>query len=564
MTLAAVPSLLPSSGRPARDASELRVLEVLRGGAASNPSLTMVLQPVVDLRSGRIIGAEALARFKGEPYRTPDLWFEDARRTGLGTPLELLAIEIALSRLPDMPPGTYLAVNASPETLVSQELCDLIARFPAERIVIELTEHARVDDYAALQEAVAWFRARGARLAVDDAGAGFASFQHILRLQPNIIKLDRSLTSGVDANPVRHALASAMVTFAATLGAKICAEGIETAAEIACLQQLGIACGQGYFLGKPGPLPLPEPPAGVWFRQAPTEPPPSSTMSPVLRSPKRLAAVRATGLLDTEPEELFDRFTRLASRVLRAPIAAITLLDDRRQFFKSAIGVSDLRETPLAYSICASAVAMCSPLIIDDTRVHPLVKDKLAIQKFGVGAYAAIPIVTPDHQPIGALCVIDTSPHRWSDDDVATLSGLAEMIGAQIEMRRGHDDLERRAAVADALFEKSDLPIFVFDVDSRLERSSAAARALLGLSDADLEGVRSLDLVHRDDIVRIMHLRDKLLTGTTDRIHSVLRFRAFGNYPPRHIAASLVRDRVSGAAKLFVVTLGDIVADERG
>jgi PAS domain S-box-containing protein len=553
---------MPSSRSPARDASELRVLEVLRGGAGSNPSLTMVLQPVVDLGSGRIIGAEALARFKGEPYRTPDLWFEDARRAGLGTPLELLAIEIALSRLPDMPPGTYLAVNASPETLVSPELRELLARSPGERIVIELTEHARVDDYAAVQEAVARFRARGVRLAVDDAGAGFASFQHILRLQPDIIKLDRSLTSGVDANPVRHALASAMVTFAASLGAKICAEGIETAAEIACLQQLGIACGQGYFLGKPGPLPLPEPPAGVWFRAAATEPPPSSTVSPVLRSPKRLAALRATGLLDTEPEKVFDRFTRLASRVLHAPVAAITLLDDRRQFLKSAVGVGDLREIPLAYSICATAVAMCSPLIIDDTRVHPLVKDHPAIAKFGVGAYAGVPIVTADEQAIGALCVADPNPHRWSDEDVKTLRELAAMVGEQIEARRGQDDLERRAAVTDALFENSHLPILVFGVDSRLDRSSAAARALLGRSEADLQGVRSLDLVHPDDVVRIMHLRDKLLTGETDRIHTVLRFRAFGDYPPRHTTASLVRNRESGAAKLFVVTLGDIVADE--
>jgi PAS domain S-box-containing protein len=553
---------MPSSRSPARDASELRVLEVLRGGAGSNPSLTMVLQPVVDLGSGRIIGAEALARFKGEPYRTPDLWFEDARRAGLGTPLELLAIEIALSRLPDMPPGTYLAVNASPETLVSPELRELLARSPGERIVIELTEHARVDDYAAVQEAVARFRARGVRLAVDDAGAGFASFQHILRLQPDIIKLDRSLTSGVDANPVRHALASAMVTFAASLGAKICAEGIETAAEIACLQQLGIACGQGYFLGKPGPLPLPEPPAGVWFRAAATEPPPSSTVSPVLRSPKRLAALRATGLLDTEPEKVFDRFTRLASRVLHAPVAAITLLDDRRQFLKSAVGVGDLREIPLAYSICATAVAMCSPLIIDDTRVHPLVKDHPAIAKFGVGAYAGVPIVTADEQAIGALCVADPNPHRWSDEDVKTLRELAAMVGEQIEARRGQDDLERRAAVTDALFENSHLPILVFGVDSRLDRSSAAARALLGRSEADLQSVRSLDLVHPDDVVRIMHLRDKLLTGETDRIHTVLRFRAFGDYPPRHTTASLVRNRESGAAKLFVVTLGDIVADE--
>ena len=560
MTLA-VPSLMPPSRRPARDPAELRILDVLRAGVVANPALNMVLQPVVDLRSGRIIGAEALARFKSEPYRTPDLWFEDARHFGLGTPLELLAIEIALGKLKDMPAGTYLAVNASPETLVSSELRALIGRYPFDRIVIELTEHARVDDYDAVQEAVAWFRSRGVRLAVDDAGAGFASFQHILRLQPDIIKLDRSLTSGVDANPVRHALASAMVTFAASLGAKICAEGIETAAEIACLQQLGIASGQGYFLGKPGPLPLPEPPAGVWYRTVDTEAPPASTVSPVLRSPKRLAAVRATGLLDTEAEEAFDRFTRLAARLLRAPVALITLLDDRRQFFKSAIGAGDIRETPLAYSICANTVAINAPLIIDDTRAHPLVNENPAISQFGVVAYAGVPIVTQDEQPIGALCVVDTSPHTWSDEDVATLRELAVMVGEQIEMRRVSHDLERRTGVTDAIFENSHLPILVYDVDGRLERASAAARVLLGRSEAELCGLRSVDLVHPDDVIRIMHLRDKLLTGTTDRVHTVLRYRSFGRYPARHVTSSLVRDGAS-AAKFFVVTLGDIVEDE--
>lgn len=526
----------------------------------ANPLLNMVMQPVVDLRTGRIIGAEALARFKGEPYRTPDLWFEDARRAGLDVPLELLAIELALSRLKDMPPGTYLALNASPETLVSEGLRALLVRYPCERIVIELTEHARVDDYDAVIEAVSWFRSRSARLAVDDAGAGFASFQHILRLQPDIIKLDRSLTSGVDANPVRHALASAIVTFASSLGAKICAEGIETAAEIACLQQLGICFGQGYFLGKPGPLPLPEPPAGVWYRSPETEPP-ASTVSPVLRAPKRLAAVRATGLLDTDAEEAFDCFTRLAARLLRAPVSLITLLDDRRQFFKSAIGAGDLRETPLAYSICANTVAINSPLVIDDTRAHPLVRDNPAISQFGVAAYVGVPIVAPDDQPIGALCVIDTSPHAWCDEDVATLRELAQMVAAQIDARRALSDLERRSAVSDAVFDSSHLPILVYDADNRLERTSAAARVVLGRTEAELIGARSNDLVHPEDGSRITQMRDKLLTGTTDRVHTVMRYRSFGGYPHRHVTGSLVRDATS-AARFFVLTLGDIVDDE--
>ena len=571
MTLA-VPSLLPPSSRRTRDASELRIREILAGGIGKNPSLTMVLQPVVDLRRGQIVGAEALARFRSEPYRTPDLWFEDARHCGLGAALELLAIEIALAGLDAMPPDTYLAVNVSPETLVSEELRALLATVPGERIVVELTEHARVDDYEAVQQAVGELRARGVRLAVDDAGAGFASFQHILRLQPDIIKLDRSLTSGVDTNPVRHALASAMVTFAASLGAKICAEGIETEGEIVSLQELGIALGQGYFLGKPGPLPFKPPPGGIWFEgPAATsaldaspidEGPPISLVSPVLRSPKRLAALRATGLLDTDAEETFDRFTRLAARLLDAPVALLTLLDDKRQFFKSAIGIGMVRETPLAYSICSKTVAGNSPLLINDARVHPFVRDNPAIPAFGVAAYAGVPILVDDEQPIGALCVVDTSPHEWTDADVTTLRDLARMVSTQIDMRRAVRDLDRRAAISDAIFENGHLPILVYDVESRLERASAAACTLLGLRSEQLQGKRSADLVHPDDQVRIVQLRDKLLTGTTDRVNTVLRYRSgTGHAPHRHCTGSLVRDP-SSAARFFVVTLGDVVTDE--
>jgi len=117
--------------------------------------------------------------------------------------------------------------------------------------VIEVTEHSRIDDYAAIRTAFEAARQRGLRLAIDDAGAGFASFNHILALAPDLIKLDLSLIRGVDTDPNRRSLAAALVSFSRQLGVDIIAEGIETPAELATLKELGVGYGQGFLLGRP-------------------------------------------------------------------------------------------------------------------------------------------------------------------------------------------------------------------------------------------------------------------------------------------------------------------------
>jgi EAL domain-containing protein (putative c-di-GMP-specific phosphodiesterase class I) len=231
-----------------RRVRRMRIEDVLRG-----PGLAVVFQPIVELRGGTMIGAEALARFAHEPTRTPDVWFAEATEVGLGIELELSAISAALVEFEHLPSGTYLSLNASPETVSSDGLVDVLASAPGERLVIEVTEHAPVADYDALNAKLDVLRARGVRLAVDDAGAGFASLRHILRLAPDIIKLDITLTRGIDADPVKRALASSLVTFAPEIDAAITAEGVETADELEALRALGVDSAQGYYLARPGP-----------------------------------------------------------------------------------------------------------------------------------------------------------------------------------------------------------------------------------------------------------------------------------------------------------------------
>jgi EAL domain-containing protein (putative c-di-GMP-specific phosphodiesterase class I) len=147
-----------------------------------------------------------------------------------------------------------LAINVGPETIAVPELPAMLAAASADRVVLELTEQLEVDDYPQLGNALRNIRELGVRLAIDDTGAGVASLAHILKLAPDIIKLDRTLTGRIDRDPVRRALAGALVTFAAETGAAVIAEGIETTDELDTVRSLGILHGQGYLLGRPGPV----------------------------------------------------------------------------------------------------------------------------------------------------------------------------------------------------------------------------------------------------------------------------------------------------------------------
>lgn len=210
-------------------------------------------QPVFDLAEDRVVSLEALARFSREPVRSPADWFAEANGVGLGAELELAAIEVAVERLSAFPSDVALAINVSPATALHPRFFELVLGV-ADRLVIEITEHAQVEDYDELAEALAPLRACGARLAIDDVGAGFASLRHILRLQPDIVKLDLTLTHEISRDPAREALAWSLVRFAEGIEATITAEGIESPEDLAVLRSLGIAYGQGFYLARPSSL----------------------------------------------------------------------------------------------------------------------------------------------------------------------------------------------------------------------------------------------------------------------------------------------------------------------
>jgi len=218
-------------------------------------AVQMAYQPVVNLADGSIKAYEALARFDREHFPNPARAFAAATEAGFGVELELLAIERALRCLDEMPPGAWMSTNLSVEALMTPLVCATLMKHADRGIAVELTEHTPVRDYTSLVAVTEDLRAAGVMLAVDDAGAGFASLSHILQLRPDIIKLDITLTRGIDEDPVRMALARSLVGFAQDIGAILIAEGIETHAEHEKLRSLGVQLGQGYFMAKPGPLP---------------------------------------------------------------------------------------------------------------------------------------------------------------------------------------------------------------------------------------------------------------------------------------------------------------------
>lgn len=229
----------------ADDGSSGFMADLLRGegGLRIHP----VFQPVIDLASGRPVGFEGLSRFSdGEP---PEPRFRAAERAGSRVDLELLAVTTQVAAAVDLPAGAWVALNVSPATLHDPRLSQTLS-VATRDIVLELTEHDPVEDYAATRLALAQLP-RQPGLAVDDAGSGYASLAHVLALRPRYVKLDRSWVHGVDTDHARRALIDGVNGFATEMGARVIAEGVETAMELRTLTDMGVALAQGFHLGRP-------------------------------------------------------------------------------------------------------------------------------------------------------------------------------------------------------------------------------------------------------------------------------------------------------------------------
>ena len=250
-----LPALLEFSGfagalvGPAvADLTEINRVRERIAGTIRTASFRPVFQPVVDLATGEHAGYEALTRFSDG--MAPDLVFADARAAGLEADLELATLAPAISEARRLPPGGWLSLNVSPNLVTGDpRLADLV-RLADRPLVLEVTEHVPVDDYAALRTAIESLPA-SVRVAVDDAGSGVANFGHILELRPAFLKLDIGLVRGIDTDLSRQALMVGLLHFARESASQTIAEGVETESELAALRTLGVPFAQGYLLGRP-------------------------------------------------------------------------------------------------------------------------------------------------------------------------------------------------------------------------------------------------------------------------------------------------------------------------
>jgi EAL domain-containing protein (putative c-di-GMP-specific phosphodiesterase class I)/DNA-binding NarL/FixJ family response regulator len=238
--------------REERARARARIRSVMERGG-----LEIAFQPIVELGSRTVVGHEALSRFAPSPKRGPTEWFAEAHEVGLGVELELFAIRMACERSRLLPQDSFMAVNVSPITALRPDLLELLDCAHVDHVVLEVTEHAPVEDYPRFRVAVGRMREHGARLAIDDAGAGFASLRHILELNAELIKLDGSLTHSLESDPRRRSLAAALIEFGRESGAAVLAEHIESELQLCELRRLGVTYGQGYHLGRPQAVPAP-------------------------------------------------------------------------------------------------------------------------------------------------------------------------------------------------------------------------------------------------------------------------------------------------------------------
>ena len=218
----------------------------------SDRDFQLLLQPIVELSSMDVVGAEALCRFRPVPYTSPDKWFADARSVGLHRELELCVLKKTLEMLPDLPQMINLSINISPDTLAHCDLPTLIDGQYSDRLIFELTEFADFTNQSAVQQQLSKLRALGAQIAINNMTSSYASLNMMLMIKPDIIKLDRDLIRSIHLDLTNQSLVAGIVHFCSAISARIIAEGIECEEEKQKLTELGLTHGQGYYLGRPG------------------------------------------------------------------------------------------------------------------------------------------------------------------------------------------------------------------------------------------------------------------------------------------------------------------------
>jgi two-component system, sensor histidine kinase and response regulator len=291
----------------------------------------------------------------------------------------------------------------------------------------------------------------------------------------------------------------------------------------------------------------------------------------VILDPRRLESLVASHLLDSPPEESFDRLTRLATRVLDAPVALLSLVDRDRQYFKSCVGLPEPwateRETPLSHSFCQHVVATGAPLVVENARDHPLVCDNPAITELNVVSYAGIPLIGSDGQAIGSFCVIDGRPRQWTDAEIGILQDLASSVITEIQLRT---ELVQRKRLDEALrhseeqfrgaFDFAAVGMALVGLNGQFLKVNRALCEAVGYPEEDLLALTFQDITHPEDLEADLKLARQLLEGQIDSYQFEKRYiHRDGRTVWILLVGSLVRDP-AGRPVNFIAQVRDVTA----
>jgi len=475
--------------------------------------LFLVYQPKLHCQSGALAGFEALVRWQHPQLAVtaPDRFVPLAEREGLIDELTRQVFDMALTWFADVcmtaeqhglsfqtRNSISLSLNVSATSLGNVALFDALeARcgelgLAPERIILELTETSAMEDPAASLAMMTRLRVHGFHLSIDDFGTGYSSMLQLVRLPFSEIKVDKSFVMTAGSSEESRSVVRSVVDLGRSLGLKSTAEGVEDAATLDYLRECGCDLAQGYHIARP----LPAAEVLAWARTHDAS-----------RESQRLQALRALNVLDTPGEARFDRLTRLAQQIFRVPIALVSLVDERRQWFKSHAGL-DVRETPRDMSFCTHAIHHDAVMVVQDARHDTRFQDNpLVTGDPRIRFYAGCPLRLDDGSGIGTLCLIDTVPRFMNAQERSLLTELAGLVEKELRSPAEVTDpasglLVRRAFESRA----SD----VLNLTARLQQSATLLLLALPEEDADGRTLAGIGAALRE------HFRDSALLGRLD------------------------------------------------
>ena len=440
---------------PAPQPAPAPTVDDLREALARN-EISVAYQPKVHCRTGTLVGFEGLARWRHPRYGpvAPDVFVPLAEANGLIDDLTCQVSEQALAWLAtlsgaDATPcgrhrlaGAQLSLNVSAASLGNQALFAAIADhcralgIAPQRVVLELTETSAMQDPHRALDNLTHLRLQGFQLSIDDFGTGYSSMVQLVKLPFTEIKVDKSFVMTAAESEESRAVVRSIIELGRSLRLSTTAEGVEDAAALAYLNDLGCDHVQGYGIARP----LAADEVVPWFVGRERE-----------REARRLAAVHALGQLDTPPEARFDRVTRLARRLFSVATAAISLIDHDRLWFKSRQGpmLDGFAAIPRSAGFCDATIETDGARVVADARTDPGFRDNpLVTGPPFIRFYAGQPVYSAQGDKLGALCLLDTGPQRFSDLDAARLARLAESVTQEFA-RSGDADADDPAWLLD-------------------------------------------------------------------------------------------------------------------